>query len=100
MAAEKRARVDVLNPNTGRPDGTIAADRYEAMKEALLRVVPEDAEGVPFRGLADRVRPHLDPAVFEGASIDWYTTTVELDLEARGLLARVPEKRPQHLRRT
>ncbi|HJL18561.1 MAG TPA: hypothetical protein RMH99_23070 [Sandaracinaceae bacterium LLY-WYZ-13_1] len=92
-------RVEVRNPNTGRSDGTIAADKYEAMKAALLRVIPDDEAGVPFRGLADRVRPHLPAEVFAGASVGWYTTTVKLDLEARGLIERVPKRRPQHLRR-
>ena len=91
--------MQILNPNTGRTDGTIAADRYDAMKAALLRVVPAGGDGIPFEGLADRVRPHLAAALFEGASIGWYTTTVKLDLEARGLLERVPKKRPQRVRR-
>ncbi len=92
-------RTTIRNPNTGRDDGTIATDKYDAMKSALLAVIPRGAEGVPFRGLADRVKPHLDASVFEGASIGWYTTTVKLDLEARGLLERVPGAKPQRLRR-
>ena len=31
-------------------------------------------------------------------SIGWYTTIVKLDLEARGLIDRIPDKKPQHLR--
>ena len=31
-------------------------------------------------------------------SISWYVTTVKLDLEARGLIERVPRSRPQRLR--
>jgi hypothetical protein len=31
-------------------------------------------------------------------SISWYVTTVKLDLEARGLIARVPGSHPQRLR--
>ncbi|MEM1418661.1 MAG: hypothetical protein AAGH15_27450 [Myxococcota bacterium] len=92
-------RTPILNPHTGRDDGTIATDKYEAMKAALLAAIPPDDTGVPFQGLADRLRPHLDAAVFEGASIPWYLTTVKLDLEARGLLERIPGARPQRLRR-
>jgi len=34
---------------------------------------------------------------FEG-SVSWYFTTVKLDLEARGILERVPGERPQRIR--
>ena len=33
------------------------------------------------------------------SSVGWYATTVKLDLEARGLIERVPDARPQRLRR-
>lgn len=92
-------RQEILNVNTGRSDGTIARDKYEAMKAALLAVIPAGDEGVPFQGLAERVKPHLPSEVFEGASVGWYTTTVKLDLEARGLIERVPKRSPQRLRR-
>jgi Family of unknown function (DUF6958) len=32
-------------------------------------------------------------------SVGWYTTSVNLDLEARGLIERVPGAQPQRLRR-
>jgi len=31
-------------------------------------------------------------------SIGWYTPKVKLDLEARGPIERIPDKKPQHLR--
>lgn len=99
MSRRPEDRQEILNVNTGRSDGTIAKDKYDAMKKALLKVIPRRKAGVPFKGLADRVREHLPAEVFEGASIGWYVTTVKLDLEARGLIERVPGHSPQHLRR-
>jgi hypothetical protein len=34
---------------------------------------------------------------FDGA-VGWYTTTVKLDLEARGVIQRIPKSSPQRLR--
>ena len=62
--------------------------------------VPADAKGIPFKELPAAVRGRIDPMLFAGASIGWYATTVKLDLEARGLIERVPEAKPQRLRRT
>ncbi|MCZ7544494.1 MAG: hypothetical protein M5R40_13685 [Anaerolineae bacterium] len=45
--------------------------------------------------------PAVDAALagdFDG-SVGWHVTTVKLDLEARGLIERVPQSRPQRLRR-
>lgn len=95
----KQERQELLNVNTGRSDGSIAMEKYVAMKKALLRVIPKNADGIPFKGLSDRVRPHLPSKAFEGASVGWYLTAVKLDLEARGLIERIPKKKPQHLRR-
>lgn len=99
MSRHRTERITILNPNTGRTDGTIAADRYRAMKTALLRVLGRGRKGVPFAELSRRAQPHLPAAVFEGASIGWYTTTVKLDLEARGVVERLPGRGPQVVRR-
>lgn len=93
-------RVELANPNTGRADGSIAAEKYREMKRAILKVVPRAAGGMPFAQLRDAVRPHLSDRVFAGASVSWYATAVKLDLEARGVIERVPGVRPQHIRRT
>jgi hypothetical protein len=44
------------------------------------------------------VKPHLPADVYRNASIGWYTVTVKLDLEARGLIERIAGVTPQHLR--
>lgn len=68
--------------------------KYDAVREAILSVI--DAETTtPFTGLADKVGEKLPD--FDG-SIGWYTTTVKLDLEARGEIERVPNQSPQVIR--
>jgi hypothetical protein len=49
-----------------------------------------------FKELTEEVRGSLEGS-FDG-SISWYFTTVKLDLEARGVIERIPNKAPQRLR--
>ena len=92
-------KFQTIHPEAGKQGTKIDAAKYEAMKAALLAVVPADDAGIPFMDLADAVRPHLPDELFANASVSWYVTTVKLDLEARGLIERVPGARPQRLRR-
>ena len=98
MAATAR-KFQTIHPEAGKQGTKIDAAKYEAMKAALLAVLPADDAGFPFQDLADAVRPHLPTELFANASISWYVVTVKLDLEARGLIERVPSARPQRLRR-
>ncbi len=84
-------RVEVQSVNGGAPN-RIARDKYEAMKQAILQIVPKDEHGFPFKDLPAAVAPLLPSALFESPSISWYTTSVKLDLERLGV-------RPQRLRR-
>ncbi len=53
-----------------------------------------------FADLPDLVGKRLSKAQRCGfGSIGWYTTTVKLDLEARGLIERIEGSKPQRLRR-
>lgn len=57
-------------------------------------------DGVEFRCLSSMVEERL--AADERANLGstgWYTTTVKLDLEAKGEIERVPGSTPQRLRR-
>ena len=95
----KATTVATKNPGKGKKAPRIDAARYDAMKAALLAVVPRAGDGVRFADLADLVEKRLPSATFKGASILWYVTTVKLDLEARGLIRRVPGSSPQRLLR-
>ena len=92
-------KFQTIHPEAGKQGTNIDAAKYEAMKAALLTVVPADDAGFPFQDLADAVRPHLPDELFANASVNWYVVTVKLDLEARGLIERVHGARPQCLRR-
>lgn len=105
MAAREPAvvadgRVEVRNVNHPESASTMDARVYAAMREAILAVVPRAEPGALFKELPTAVARVVDPELFADRSVSWYTTTVKLDLEARGLLKRVRGRGPQRLLRT
>ncbi|RMH12084.1 MAG: hypothetical protein D6695_07625 [Planctomycetota bacterium] len=91
--------VEALNPQPGKKPTKVNRRNYEAYRRALLRVIPEKAEGVEYSKLVDLVVAKLPHAVAEATKPKWWVTTVKLDLEARGLIERVPGVTPQRLRK-
>lgn len=81
--------------------------KYTIVRDAILAVLPDDDSraGLAFPELEDRVRAHLlsqsvSMDLFpKPGSVRWYTKAVQLDLEARGLIERVPGQTPICLRR-
>ena len=71
-------KVTTLNNNHPGPGIRIAEDRYNAMRDAILSVVPFNERGVLFKELPRLVEPHLPTSLSRGASVSWYTTTVKL----------------------
>ena len=99
--AQKQPRVRTLNVNYRKGAGgtRISKEMYDAVKKAILAAVPRNREGVLFRELPAEVKRRAPQALFQHASVSWYTTTDKLDLEARRLIERVPGSNPQRLRR-
>ena len=94
-------RVVARNPVKGKQSKRIDAQRYDAMRRALLMAIPRTRLGVRFMDLFDTILRHLPRAGLPGTgTLSWTLTTVKLDLEARGLIERIPNSVPQRLRRT
>lgn len=93
-------RIQTRHPEKGKSMPRIDRATYEGYRGAILGSLPRRGEGLLFKELPGEVRARLPKAVLEkGGSVGWYTTTVKLDLEARGEIERVPGSRPQRLRR-
>ena len=91
-------RVQTRHPEPTKSMPAIDRWKYEAVRRAILAAVPKKGEGLPFKQLPGKVRELLPAdALANLGSVSWYTTTVKLDLEARGELERVPGSRPQRL---
>ena len=87
-------RIMTLHPQ-GKSGVNIDREKYETMRHAILDSVQDDGE-ITFTELTEDVRRKLE-GKFDG-SINWYVTTVKLDLEARGVIERIPKSSPQRLR--
>ena len=97
MPKRNEERVEALHPDPKKKGTTISREMYEAVREAILAAVPGEEPGLRFMDLSREVELRAPKGLFENASVGWYTTTVKLDLEARGLIKRVPGVSPQRL---
>jgi hypothetical protein len=84
-----RARVVVENVNHPGKSRLVDAANYEAMRRTLLKVLPHRDPGFTQAEMLRAVRPHLPAALFPGgAGAGWWLKTVQLDLEAKRIIAR------------
>ncbi|MDP3748644.1 MAG: hypothetical protein Q8Q88_16520 [Phenylobacterium sp.] len=82
-------KVLMENPNSPDRPVRVDADKYNAMREAILAVLPAAAPGLAVADAKARLLPLLPEALFPGgATAGWWLKGVQLDLEAKGLIAR------------
>lgn len=77
--------------NVLQPGKTYSADpaKYQAMKKAVLTVLPKVSPGLTVAEVQDRVVAHLPEDLFPGgAKAGWWMKAVQLDLEAKGVIRR------------
>lgn len=67
--------------------------KYTDMRAALLKVLPSEPEGLKVADAKTALLPHLSNDLFpEGAKAGWWLKAVQLDLEAKGVIARASTK--------
>lgn len=88
--------------NIIRPDAKpmmLDAAKYNAMRDAYLSVLPSAAPGLTPAEIRERMAPVLSQQVFPGGEkAGWWAKAVQLDLEAKGIIARA-KGAPVRLRR-
>jgi hypothetical protein len=90
-AASRASRMKIAVENVNVPGYThrVDAAMYHAMRRALLRVLPAKAPGLTQTEMGAAVLAYLPGDLFpKGAKAGWWSKTVQLDLEAKGLVAR------------
>ncbi|MFN0104009.1 MAG: DUF6958 family protein [Bryobacteraceae bacterium] len=99
MATGKNETIAVENVNHPGQIRHVDARMYAAMKEAFLKILPKNPPGLALEEIQERLMPHLPEELYpEGAKAGWWAKTVQLDLEAKGFIAREKTK-PLRLRK-
>jgi hypothetical protein len=87
------AKVLMENPNSPDRPIRVDADKYQAMRDALLAVLPATAPGLTVAEAKARLLPLLPETLFPGGDkAGWWLKGVQLDLEAKGLITRQNSK--------
>jgi len=87
-------KILTLHPE-GKKGVNIDLGKYNLIKETIINIVHSHGE-ISYQEMNKIAIEELNHK-FSG-SIPWYVVTVKLDLEARGILERMPNTRPHRLR--
>lgn len=100
MAAKKSERIAIENVIQPGKTYNVDAAKYGAMKRAYLKVLPKTSPGLTIAEIHRRLLAHLPEELFPGgAKAGWWAKAVQLDLEAKGVVARETTT-PLRLRRS
>ncbi|HSL86878.1 MAG TPA: hypothetical protein VK861_08075 [Bacteroidales bacterium] len=92
---KKDEKIAVENINTPDRISYLNAEKYEAMREVLLKVLPKEPPGLTQAEMSTAVLPHLPQDLWpNGEKSMWWVKAVQLDLEAKGLVLRNKEGKP------
>ena len=93
MCKTKSKKIAVENVNVPGYVTNVDAEKYEAMKTAFLKILPTSSPGFTQKEIQEKVKRFLPDEVFpRGATSGWWAKTVQLDLEAKGLVKREATK--------
>lgn len=86
-------KIKVQNVNHSEHVRYVDAAMYAAMRQANLKVLPASSPGITLAEVQDRLVGQLPEHLFpNGAKAGWWAKTVQLDLEAKGLVLREKTK--------
>jgi hypothetical protein len=89
----KKEMVVVENVNVPGYTTKVDAAKYLSMKTVLLKVLPDKKPGLKQAEMIKAVIPRLPHVLFPGGSkAGWWVKTVQLDLEAKGMVIRENSK--------
>ena len=88
-------KIMARHPDPNKSGVRIDKQKYGTIRDAMLQSIRAQQE-ISFEDLTKAVSQRVGDTFQR--SVTWYVTTVKLDLEARGIIERIPGRKPQHLR--
>ena len=86
-------KIEVENVNVPGQVTRVNRAKYEAMKAAMLQVMTSEYPGTTATEIKEAAIPHLPKDLFPGgATSGWWQKSVQLDLEAKGVVNRAATK--------
>jgi hypothetical protein len=105
VARESRfvlAEVHMLTGNINKGSGgfRVTKEKYDTIRKAILASMPKGPGSITFAELVAGITPRAGKELFpKKGSVSWYTKVVQLDLEKKGLIRRIPGSVPMRFRR-
>ena len=93
--AQKEEKFMTLNPDKNKTGVNITKAKYDIIKQAIKQAFKEKKK-ISYATLVNLMRARLANK-FTG-SIRWYVEIVKLDMEARKMIERIPDTKPQMYR--
>ena len=87
-------RILTMHPQ-GKKGVNILLHKYLIIKDFILNTLQTQGP-ISFESLSDQALEQLGPT-FDGKVL-WYVVSVKLDLEARGIIERIPKTSPHQLK--
>ncbi len=86
-------KIEIENFTSPKWRGNVDRAKYEAMRDALLSVLPTFAPGLSVADAKAKLLPLLPEEIFpDGAKAGWWLKAAQLDLEAKGIIIREASK--------
>jgi hypothetical protein len=93
MPTKNAPKIEIQNVNNLERVVRVDADKHQAMKRAFVKILPAKSPGLTAAEIGESVLPHLPEDLFtKGATAGWWKKAVQLDLEAKGVIAREKTK--------
>ena len=85
--------LEIQNVNQPGKTYRVEATKFNAIKAVMLKVMPKDGPGHTQSEMVAAVKTAAPQDLFPGgATSGWWTKSVQLDMEAKGELVRIPGK--------